>query len=285
VIQKIWSKDGIRVPIFGVLLCAVCCVLALWMNLPPRTVQAQAPQPIQQLLDIETFNLTWAHTTTTFPIHNIGQTAHTLTAVGYPKGAHGCTLQLQGAGDTFNWVTLAVIADPDISGPPYPATVGGYTSFASGAFSYYRIAANLETAACTGTETLFYTGYQFGPTILSGSENFPLSVSSPTSAYSHESDPLPYQVLGVDCYNPNGSTAYLQMFDANSTPTLGTAFSFQVGIPQTSTVYLPLNSITGLRHLYLGASTTAGGATAVSTALVCSVQVNRRGPFGSFAGY
>jgi hypothetical protein len=287
VIKTIWNDLKENWTLAAAILFPAFFLIWLGVSLfspAPKTVEAQAPQPVQQLLDVESFNLTWANSPTVFSLRNLGQAGHSLMVLANAGGGPGCSIQMQGSGDKTNWTTLAVLPNPAYTSPPV-------TIFAAGNLTYFQIVANPNsTVGCASgahpppVTKLYYVGYQFPASYTPGSENFKLAVSTVVSAYPDVADLNPYQAVGIQCYNPNNSLAYLQMFDASSTPTLGSGLAYEVGIAANSLANLTLNNWMGRQHLYLGAATAAGGSTAVSTALTCNLQVNRRGPFGSFGG-
>jgi len=250
----------------------------------PSTVQAQYQGSFSQQTDVETFYLTWNSSPTVFNIKNLGQAGHSLVVEPNAGGGPGCSIWLQGSGDNTYWVTLAALPNPTSTEPPIQIV-------AAGQMPYFRIIANPNnTTTCKSSANpppvtnLYYTGYQFAPPAVNASETFRVVTASPQSVYPDATDYAPYQVLGVECYNGNSSAAFLQFFDASSTPTLGSGQFWESGIAATQHADFQLNNFSFKQHLYLGAATAAGGSTAVSTALICNVQVNRRGPFGSFAG-
>jgi len=83
---------------------------------------------------------------------------------------------------------------------------------------------------------------------------------------------------------PKRQRSLFAAFRLDSAPSLGTGYFYQIGIGAGLDVDFNFHNFAGNQLLYAGAATTAGGATAVSSALLCDFQINRRGPFGSFAG-
>jgi hypothetical protein len=81
----------------------------------------------------------------------------------------------------------------------------------------------------------------------------------------------------VHCYNPNGTVAYLQLFDTSGAVTLGTTTPvLSMAIPQTnSTGYtLALAGVAFANAIKAAATSTATGSTAPGTALDCNVAYN-----------
>ena len=250
----------------------------------PEKVSAQYQGSFSQQTDVETFYLTWNSSPTVFNIKNLGQAGHSVVIEPNAGGGPGCSIWLQGSGDNTFWVTLAALPNPAYTEPPIQIV-------AAGQMPYFRIVANPNsTTTCKSSSNpppvtnLYYTGYQFAPPAVDGTETFRVVASTPMSVYPDTLDFAPYQVQSVQCTNANASLAYLQFFDASSTPTLGSGQIWETGIAASQQANFRMSGWMGHEHLYLGAATTSGGSTAVSTALLCNVQVNRRGPFGSFAG-
>jgi hypothetical protein len=74
-----------------------------------------------------------------------------------------------------------------------------------------------------------------------------------------------------ECYNPNGSAAYVQVFDISGTVTLGTSTAKNVfGIAANSRGGLAAMGLTYSNAIKVAATTTATGSTAPGTALVCN---------------
>lgn len=75
----------------------------------------------------------------------------------------------------------------------------------------------------------------------------------------------------VQCYNPNASIAYVQLWDQTATPTVGTtAPKLSIGLAAQATspaIYLQARL---LNKLWAAATTTATGNTAPGSALVCN---------------
>jgi hypothetical protein len=73
------------------------------------------------------------------------------------------------------------------------------------------------------------------------------------------------------CYNPNSSVAYVQVFDISSTVTLGTSTpKWSIGIAATSSQGLSGLAMPFANAIKVAATTTATGSTAPTTALVCN---------------
>ena len=271
-------------PLRNFSLLALFCLLVLIAVCvyPPRSqkVEAQYQGTFSQQLDVETLQFAWTNTPSVNAIHhNLGQAAHTIFIPVTTGGGAGCSIIFQGSGDGLNWTTLAAL--PHIASWTYPVTL-----FAFGTFNYYQIVANPHSQTCftSGVFPIYYVGYQFGGPLIPGAENFASTPGAITLVFPTGTDGNPYQPIGGQCYNPNASTAYLQLFDSTAAPSLGTGYFYQIGIGAGLDVDFNFHNFAGNQLLYAGAATTAGGATAVSSALLCDFQINRRGPFGSFAG-
>jgi hypothetical protein len=86
-------------------------------------------------------------------------------------------------------------------------------------------------------------------------------------------------LTGIECYNPNASAAYLQIFKSTNQPTLGTLILTQFGIPAQSAWSYHGPPLFFDNSFWAGAATTSGGNVAVATGLACSYQMNGAGPF------
>jgi hypothetical protein len=74
-----------------------------------------------------------------------------------------------------------------------------------------------------------------------------------------------------ECYNPNSSVAYVQVFDISGTVTLGSSTPKQsIGIPATNRAGLSDLAMPYSNAIKVAATTTATGSTAPTTALVCN---------------
>lgn len=84
----------------------------------------------------------------------------------------------------------------------------------------------------------------------------------------------PGPVLWYQCYNPNATVAYLQVFDSAGSVTVGTttpARSFAVAPLSTTGPQPPSPPLSGSAGLQIAATTTPTGGTAPGTALQCDV--------------
>ena len=276
------NRDS-RLAWIGILAAVIATLLWLMPTFknPPK-VEAQYMGSVGLQTDVEGFTFRWTTSPQIFHLKNLGQVGHTLVIHNFPGSgaAVGCDIQLQGSGDNVNWNNMAVL--------PFNSTNNPIVIFGEGNFTYFRIVVNAASQTCGPPgpflNRLDYVGYQSPIPVIPGSETFAVSVKTPTLVFPTGSINEPYQPIGGQCFNPNGSTAYLQLFDASSTPTLGTAYNYQVGIGAGQDFDMSLHNFVGGQLFYAGAATTAGGSTAVTNALVCNFQVNRRGPFGSYAG-
>lgn len=246
-----------------------CLALAalLAVLLTEKTGQGQFAGYIELQTITQSFSITVGAGTSTFPLNNQGQIAHSIQYQW--SSVTGCVFTLDGSTDGSHWSTLA-------AGQSTLAASNQFT-YANGFFSQLRIkATNCATTTLAGV----YTGYQVPLPINPPVTNFtPAAVASPVQVF--VANNTPYLTTGLQCNNPNAAAAFLQLFDSanGSTPTLGTAFFYQVGIPAGALFNFPSTALLGTKNLWMGAATAAGGNTAVGTGLNCSVQVNLAGPF------
>ena len=255
-------------------------VLAMvWIGLTvvsPRLpmMEAQAPTKISQTTFPFRFSFTSNGAAKVFTVSNLGQAAHTIAMTG--STVTGCALLFQGSNDNSAWTTLA-------SGIwSYPAAQNG-ASISQGQYTFFRLAYNLSANTnCTGQAVVIsYVGYQFPLAIAQSTIEF-LVTSITTPVYVFVSDSTPVIVSGLQCYNPNASVAYVELFDSPTTgsaPTLSATTNFVFGIPASVTTEIPTHNLKQNTGVWIGAATTYTGVTAVSSAISCSVQVNPKGPF------
>ena len=215
-----------------------------------------------------TFTQDMAATPTRVAINNIGQAAHTILLSS--SGSDNCVVTLDASKDGNQFFVLAstIVHGPSLVG----VSANGY-------FPVLRLTLNFESnAACAGANvTGTYIGYQFPlPTISQfapGSIGVLNNLTSPVLFFGFTPTVAPWQVSELDCSNPGAAVAYLEMFDAATTPTLGTGMLFEIGIPAGGALTLtPTSPWTGTSAGWIGAATTPTGSTAVSTAVVCSAK-------------
>lgn len=211
-------------------------------------------------------------------INNLGQAAHTLL-VNYSIPDGKCTTWLQSSSNGVVWSTIA-------SAPNFSA-FNQFTTYATGYYPLLRVVANANnTAGCDSGIQWTYVGYQNPPGLISPIySKSHVDIAAPVVVAATIEYPDPIIVEGFSCFNPNASTAYLQLSDDSIPPAaMPGDIIFQIGIPagQTFTSSRPVYAASGLGA---GASTTANGATPVATPLVCSFQLNFSGPFGSIIGF
>lgn len=260
----------ILVSVFFAALVAVCIV-----GPKSETVQAQAPERISQQTYPYTFTVTPDGTAKTFPVPNLGQAAHTISLPQMNHTSTACVWWFEGSNDQVNYSIMAVI-------PTNVEIVN--VAIAQGQFNFFQLVFNpLADTACTGgvSANIYYVGYQFPLSIPAQTENFTLTgVKDPEYIYGQ--DAAPEILTGIQCYNPNGSTAYLEAFDqagSGAAPTLPGIPVFFYAIPATASVSIQTNSLRLKAGGWLAAVTTFNGSTVVTTSLTCSVQVNLTGPF------
>jgi hypothetical protein len=236
----------------------------------PRLTHAQFIGYVSQQTVTKKINELMIATTTHMTLQNLGQAGHSLV-VSSTIGS--CVTTLDGSTDNTTWFVLASTADTG-NGVLLLAVANGY-------FPALRLTFNFEAnPSCnTGQVTGSYAGYQTPlpmlQTFYGRGTPLPSTVASPVVITPL---PAPWILGGFSCFNPNGSTAFLELFDPPSAPTLGTGYFFIIGIPAGG-LYVHQSNVNyaGQYQLYAGAATTAAGSTAVSTALVCSFQFTNNG--------
>jgi hypothetical protein len=254
----------------------VIIALGLLVSRPPE-VEAQYMGTFSQQLDTETFSFTWGNTPIVYKIRNLGQAGHSLFIPSTATSGQGCSIVLQGSGDGLEWTTMAAL--------PYTgAGAFNVMLYASGSFTILRIVANPHYSTCTaaGTSKVYYVGYQFSSPAFDANEALTATFKGPTALFPTGTDQNPYSLAGMQCYNPNASTAYIQLFDTAGTAVLGTGYFYQIGVGAGASADFSLHDFSGYFLLYIGAATTAGGSTAVSSSVTCTVEANRRSRFGWF---
>ena len=202
----------------------------------------------------------------------IGQVSHQVIATYAGSVGHPCEVLLDGSLDGVLYQTLSSLY---FSGPAATESM-----VANGNYPNLRLKINpggLSTcAALNGT----YTGFQTPLPVSSIATPIHQVASAIAQVNTAVTLNTPYLIAGVQCFNPNGGTAYLQLFDAAASPTLGTAYFYEIGIPAGAVFNFPLgSSLLGKTILWMGAATAAGGSTAVGTAVDCNFQMNYWGPF------
>ena len=229
------------------------------------TAPASASQTIVPTCDA-------SHTTNCIAM--IGQASH-LVQVFYPGEAE-CTVWMDGSNDGVNWATLAAITFFHISLPRF----GQQTMTANGWYQLIRLKVNPGSGDSCGAMTGTYSGWQYPLPLSPLGANFTSDAVGSAVNLSGLSVDAPYLVQGVSCYNPNSSVAWLELYDHGGTPTLGTdAFFFEQAIPATSSFTYSGPNLEGTLMFWIAAVTAHAGATPVSTALNCNVQINYNGPF------
>lgn len=219
----------------------------------------------------QAFNITLTNLSAQYIINNYGQAAHSIT-FQLQSATVPCAFNLEGSEDGNGWTVLA-------SGISSSGATNQYL-YANGYFSYLRLNVNPAVQNCAGaTLKGSYAGYQ---TPLPASTVFTTyrttSVSTPTAPIAAYLTPT--LVGSVQCTNPGTATAYLQLFDSATTPTLGTSVLYEVGIPAGQNWNFPSAPyFIAQNRLWLGAATSIGGSSAVATALTCNLQASLTGPF------
>lgn len=197
---------------------------------------------------------------------NANQIGHAVT-LSWASASGTCLFYLEGSNDNAAWYTLAAASAP--------SATSNQMIFANGYFTFMRG----ETSSCNGNLTGVYTATSdplpINPVTVSATSN---TVAGAGQLFG---DDLPYILTQIICFNPDSThTAYVQLFDSSGSPTLGTGYFFQLGLPPLQTVSAPNIYVEGIHTLWAGASTTQGGGTAISGFSVgCSASVNATGPY------
>ncbi len=236
----------------------------------PKPLHAQFIGYVSQQTVTKQISAVMTASTTHMDLQNLGQAGHSLVT---SSTIGSCVTTLDASVDKINWFVLASTADPG-NGVLLLAVANGY-------FPALRLTFNFgANSICnTGVVTGTYAGYQTPLPVL---QTF-YGRGTPTA--SNVASPVgitpvvaPWIMGGFSCFNPNGSTAFLELFDPPSAPTLGTGYYFIIGIPAGGLYVHQSNmNYAGQYQMYAGAATTATGSTAVSTALVCSFQFTNNG--------
>lgn len=203
-------------------------------------------------------------------LKNLGQLASSVEYV-FSGGGTGCRMLLEASSDNSHWSVLAQAI----------SNLNGSTSFiyANGFFNYFRLDFNPDNMSECSSTTVAGSYYGFSSPLSvarSDATAFKSGISTPSAIYEVNSI---YSVDGLQCTNDGTSAAWLQLFDATSTPTLGTGMMYEVEIPANGTfTFSGPASFIGQHTLYLGAATSAGGSTAGGP-VECNAQINLAGPW------
>jgi hypothetical protein len=274
-------KTILRIAIIGGFALFVAAMM-LPRNMLPPSVQAQGFEPFSK-----TFYIPAGLTTTIIPacttgssgcIPNYKQVAHQISdTFAGSSSASNCGILIDGSTENSSFFTLAAL-------PPGPATLNeAFVSSVNGYFPYVR----LKAFPCSVAQTITYVGFSTPLPFLNQSFNAWDKVSTVTSIAAF---PSAFLLNSFSCSNNAATAAYLQVFFTATSPTLGTGFFYEFGLPANSTHVFPgpaINSYassSGLTstNLYAGAVTTQGGSTAVGTPIDCNFQLNPSGPFFPF---
>jgi hypothetical protein len=239
-----------------------------------RQVSAQAPEKYSQQTTVYQFTIGALGSHQTFSINNIGQAAHSLvlTTAGFPSY---CAVFLEGSNNDLFWTPLAA------------ASSSAPVAVANGQFQFFRVSFNDPAdTRCSGGGIVNYVGYQ-SPLPYSGitSNYYVTGIGNPVEVGLIDTQPM--SVVGIQCYNPNSSSVFVELFDSfgnesGGHPTLAEAFIAYVEIPATSMGILEPNSMRLAQGAYLGAATALGGTTPATTPLKCNVQMLVNSPLPSF---
>ena len=167
---------------------------------------------------------------------------------------------LEGSNDDSNWFVLS--SSLEVNSPASSGLI-----YSNGYFTYKRLSfPPCESDAAAETFSGVYTGYGI-PLPL----NFvaPIVIEAYAQTFANFSPTGFYLISGFQCFNPNGSTAYL-IFEHP-------ALIIGIAAGATYTYEGPAFTGTGL-VTEIGAYTTVTASTPVSTALPCTLELST-GPF------
>ena len=258
--------------------------MLVWL-FPPggrrKGVEAQGGFAGQNSFQVPFHSVPQSSTPQVIVIPNRNQLAHTVTftwtvAGGMPIGV--CSMLLDGSNDGQTWQTMAATSVLTGSG----TTTG--LIYANGYFNFLR----LKFSACQlGGAVGVYTGYAVPLPINQMADR--LTQTNYSSIFAVADYETPYLLLSFQCFNPNGSTGYLQLWKSATTPVLGgPGYFYQIGIPGGATfnydgAAIPSKAMLGGTFpgepLWAAVTTTPGGAVPVATGLPCSFQTTGSSPF------
>lgn len=256
--------------------CLVACLMLVFV---PLACRAQYMGTFSQQTVAQSFTGDYTGGGTAvqhFSIQNLGQAAHQVT-YNWGGATNTGSVMLEGSIDGTHWVALAAGGEsPNV----HSFTANGY-------FPFLRISVNAEgnTISAGSTVLLQYTGYQ-NPIPTGG--YFETFDAVDAGAYTQiqsgdvvQSFINPAVLGGFACSNPNGTTAYLEVFYSAVAPTLGSVTPrLEIPIAANANVVYSGPPIVGNAPFYFGAATASGGATPVTTPVHCTGTIN---PFGPFA--
>lgn len=224
----------------------------------------------------------------------------TVTA-GAVSGTDNGSGVISGAGiasGTVSYTTGAISVTFSVAPANGVAVVVTYTNRVHTGMIYangYYTGVRVKLSACQGgTLSAVYTGY-YSPlpvTVIADSTFTSSNVKNPVQVTNYGT---PFVIKSFQCFNTNSTPAYIQLFKSPTAPTLGANFFYQIGVPAASGLAgtggsafsyaqpdIQIDGVccsVGSSNLWVGAVTTPGGNTAVTTPLVCNFQTNGSGPF------
>jgi hypothetical protein len=208
-------------------------------------------------------------------IRMIGQVSHAVSLYYTGGGTNACQVFFDGSADGSNWYSLGAWNFPSTA-PTLSVQTGTITVNAF--YPLVRVVmvppAHDTCAGLTGTYLGFQTPVPISNVALPFKTN---SVSTPVAP--GYASALPYLVTGFNCTNSNGSTAWLNLFDALASPTDTTKSFYEIAILTGQTFSYSGPAMLGQYTFYASAVTAEGGAVAVSTPLSCTFELNYWGPF------
>ena len=227
------------------------------------------------------FSISVTTASSTFSLPNLGQIGHTVQYQWSGTPSSGCEFFLDGSTDGVNWIVMA-------AGPaPQSGSFPGSFIYANGYFNALRFKVNPGAlAGCNGTTlTGVYVGYesplppqQITNTATGSTGVGMVAATTPNNLLAAVAGE-PLMLTSLQCYNPNATVAYLQVFFTVSNPGLGAPVPVGFGIPATSQFAYVGPPMFGVGGIWIGAATTPTGSTAVGTAVDCWGSYSLTGPF------
>lgn len=261
-------------------------LLAAFIGLAaPQRAAAQYVGSTSQLTTSQRFSESYTAGQTTrynVDIRNVAQAAHQVTlewTSGFADQAP--IVYLEGSVDDTNWLVLGSTPGGEMNVPR--------SMSANGYYPFLRLAINVFSVALVhdSSVAISYAGYQnpiqipaYGdPVPAFSASTYTQMVGSLEAGFSAS----PQVLLSLACENPGGAAAYIEVAASGITPTLGSAtVLFEAPIAASGFFQYSGPPLEASVSFWVGAATTAGGATPAATPLRCTASVNSVGPFGPF---
>jgi hypothetical protein len=289
--------------LIGVLLSAL---IIAWLSPIPRTVEAQSIGTVQLAVRPQTLNFTSTSTNQVINLGSVSQVGEMITLawdVAFGDNDTICHALLLGSNagpQSGGQIVGAAIFWNASAGNPAPQQI----IYGNGYFPFLWLVLNPEgysqcnvsnggltalTVYVNGIATAIpinNTSFSWDATgVLNGAT--PIGPASFIARFASG----PYNWTGIQCANSGGSAAFIQLFDNDVAPTLGTTVPFYTAMVPSSSTWsysgppmhnTPFAGIVGESHVYgypyIAATTTRTGGTTASN-VSCDVQLNYAGPF------